>query len=269
MLSIFRASFCLNMLFIFCCSCGAISNAKKANEPLHNGKQDRPTLVFLVTEDVNNYEAHKTIPAFVEKLRAHNNYDAHVLLGSGANNAYEFEDVDIISKADLLVVFSRRIALPRTQMKEIKKYLDAGKPLIGIRTANHAFTVLEKVEPGYEDWPDFVPAVLGCQNRGYGPVGPGIDIRIVPEQATHPILRNVANNWHSEGNVYKAKPLLDEEAKILLTGQSDNLNEPVAWTRSFGQSKIFYTSLGYQKDFQSAPFNTLLMNAIQWALTEE
>ena len=40
-------------------------------------------------------------------------------------------------KADLVILFSRLISLPDDQLQHIYKYLDSGKPIIGMRTATH------------------------------------------------------------------------------------------------------------------------------------
>lgn len=242
------------------------------NSSVHDSENNfkKTRIVFLITEDTFNYEAHKTIPVFAEKLRKEHGYEVTVLLGSGPHGAYRFPDIHKIDDASLLVVFSRRIALPHDQMQVIKNYLSKGKPLIGIRTANHAFTNRTKIEPGFEDWPGFVAEILGCENRGYGPEEPGIDVTVNEDAIHHPILKGVEPmNWHSDGNIYKVAPLLDKDAKVLLTGKVENLTEPIAWVRKAGKSKVFYTSLGYPTDFNSTPFLTLLVNAIQWSLDKK
>jgi type 1 glutamine amidotransferase len=152
-------------------------------------------------------------------------------------------------------------------MNEIKQYIKKGKPVIGIRTTNHAFTVREKVEDGFEDWPAFVAEVLGCENRGYGPVEPGTDVAVVSTATNHPILKDVPQAWHSKGNVYRVAPLLDQKANVLLTGKVNDITEPIAWTRTAGKSKVFYTSLGYPADFETPEFIKLIVNAIKWSLS--
>lgn len=230
-------------------------------------KAKKAKIVFLITKDPDNYEADKTVPRFAEMLRKKHGYDVTVLLGSGDRGSYTYPHIEKVSKADLVVVFARRIALPHKQMDIIKSYLAKGKPLIGIRTANHAFTARDKIGEGFEDWPEFVADILGCENRGYGPVGPGIDVSIVPGRSNDPIVSNIRpSQWHSEGNVYLVAPLLDQKATVLLTGKSSDITQPVAWTRLAGKSKVFYTSLGYPADFEMAEFTTLLLNAIKWAL---
>ena len=241
--------------------------AKDTNPQNKMEKMKKAKIVFIITKDPDNYEADKTVPVFAEMLRKKYGYNVSVLLGSGDRGSYQYPNMEVVAKADLLVVFARRIALPHQQMDIIKQYLAKGKPLIGIRTANHAFTARDKIGEGFEDWPEFVAEVLGCENRGYGPVVPGTDVTVVPGSAGNPILQNIQPaQWHSDGNVYLVAPLLDQKATVLLTGKADDITQPVAWIRTAGRSKVFYTSLGYPTDFITPQFTTLLVNAIKWAL---
>ena len=48
-------------------------------------------------------------------------------------------NVDQIARAELLVVFARRMNLPEEQMAIIRKHWEDGKPIVGIRTASHPF----------------------------------------------------------------------------------------------------------------------------------
>ncbi len=229
-----------------------------------------PYIVFLVTEDSNNYEAHKTVPLFADMLEREYGYKCEVILGKGTHTAYRYPDLKSLTKADLLVVFARRIALPHDQMNAIKSYLRKGKPLVGIRTANHAFQVFGKVQDGFEQWPGFVAEVLGCENRGYGSAELGTDVTIDSVALGHPVLKNVLPaKWHSTGQIYHVAPLLDKEATVLLWGKVEDKTEPIAWTRTLGKSRVFYTSLGHPDDFQATPFITLLINGIKWALAKD
>lgn len=226
----------------------------------------KPSVVFLITKDTNNYEAHKTIPKFAELLEKDHGYKTTVLLGTGTHGDYSYATMDALRDADVLVVMARRIALPRDQMKAIKDYVSRGKPVVGIRTAHHAFHVMDEKKEGHEDWPGFTPDILGCENKGYGPHDSGYDVTTVPEEANHPILRNISvNKWHSKGSIYHVK-LLDKNATVLLKGEIDGKSEPIAWTRLTGKNKVFYISMGYPDDFDTPQFKTLLINGIKWAL---
>lgn len=227
----------------------------------------KPHVVFLISKDPDNYEAHKTIPQFASMLAHELGYKVTVILGEGDLTTFNFPGLEVLSEANLLVIFFRRIALPHEQMGMIKSYLEEGKPLVAIRTANHAFSVREEVPNGYESWWDFVPNILGCINRGYGSSKLGTEVAVVPEFKVHSILKEVEPmQWHSKGNLYHVAPLIDKEAAILLTGKAGDKIEPIAWTRRAYKSKVFYTSLGYPTDFQLPQFQKLLLNGIQWAL---
>ena len=260
------------LLFAFVVNITSVA-AKKIIQPSNQRKEcttRKPRIVFLITRDTNNYHAHVTVPRFAETLEKEKDYEVIVLLGSGDHGSYRYSSLDALSNADLLVVFARRIALPYDQMNTIKKYLSEGKPLIGIRMTNHAFSVNGKVEDGFEDWPAFVADFLGCQNRGYGPDELGYDVTLEPEAANHPIVKDLKiKQWHSKGSIYKVAPLLDKEATILLMGKVNDLVEPVAWTRTAGKSRVFYISIGYPDDFQTEHFTTLLTGGIKWALDKK
>jgi type 1 glutamine amidotransferase len=224
-------------------------------------------IVFLITKDTNNYEAHLTVPVFAEKLRKEHGYDVTVLLGEGEHGSYRYPSVDALSTADLLIVFARRIAPPHDQMKAIKDYIKSGKPVVGIRTANHAFKVMGPIESGHEDWFEFVADVLGCENKGYGPHEEGYEPSVLPRAANHPIVKNVQpTQWHSNGSLYLVT-LLDKKADVLMQGKHKDNIQPVAWTRtSSTNNKVFYISLGHPTDFALPQFNTLLINGISWVL---
>ncbi len=235
-------------------------------------QEEAPHVLFLINEDPYNYEAHRTIPPFAETLRNEYGHEATVLEADGELPALRFPGLeDALAGADVLVIFFRRAALPAEQLEAIKGYLDDGNPLVGVRTANHAFSVRdeEAVPEGYEFWWEFVPDILGAENRGYGPGDKGTNVVVADGAADHPILEGLdSDGWLSAGNVYHSAPLLDDEANVLLTGTIEGEEEPVepiAWTRMAGSSRVFYTCLGYPDDFDMPEFRTLLVNAIGWA----
>lgn len=84
-----------------------ISPLTANSSPVPPGKSlaKQPLIVFLITEDSLNYEAHRTIPVFAEKIRKEFGYDVAVLLGSGPHGACRFPDIHKIDDAALLVVF--------------------------------------------------------------------------------------------------------------------------------------------------------------------
>jgi type 1 glutamine amidotransferase len=244
---------------------GCDTDSSKVGDQQPGTTVDR--ILFLVSEDPNNYEAHKTIPVFADTLQKLYGFQTKVIQGEGEPNAFRFPGLEALRESDLLVIFFRRRALSTDQLAMIRAHLEDGKPLIGIRTANHAFSVRGDIPDGYEPWWEFVPEVLGCENRGYGREADGMNVSVAPEMADHPILKGVEpKEWRAEGSLYLVKPLIDTAATVLLTGSAADKTEPIAWTRTCGTSRVFYTSLGYPTNFEQAPFRRLLVNAIHWVL---
>ena len=243
------------------------------NSSTESNAMEKKNIVFLISKAPDNYEADRTIPAFADQLEDNYPIVTHILQGTGPRTAYKFPDLSVLQEADLLVVFCRRLALADHQMEQIKNYIHSGNPVMGIRTANHAFSVRnDSIPDGYTDWWDFVPQVLGSMNEGYGPVEPGTTISVVSSAATHPILQGIEETyWHSVGNVYKVGESLDPAATVLLRGivEEAGLDEPVAWIykNEFG-GQVFYSSVGHPADFENKDNIKILNQAVAWLIQQ-
>jgi hypothetical protein len=234
--------------------------------------QPGASIVFLVSspQDPHSYESARTIPPFAEWLRKEHGYRTTVLVATVPESAARFPDFEAVAKADLLVIFCRRLGLPPEQLTTLKNHLNAGKPVVALKTANHGFSVRGAFVPGFFPWYEFVADVLGAENRGYGNEPGPMAIKVVPAARSHPILRGLPADWESGGNLYLAAPLLDRRATVLLAGTLGGRTEPIAWTRMAGESRVFYTSMGHPADFDDGQphVRTLLLNGIRWALGE-
>ena len=250
--------------------CPTISSTDLLKKPALRFKEDRrPHIVFLVSDD--HYRADKTLPAFAQMLRQQ--YECHCTIAHGLGTP-NITAVEELENSDLLVLYIRRLALPREQLQRIRTYLDLGKPLVALRTASHAFDVTTlniKVPPGGAEWRTFDQEVLGGNYHGY--LSSKARIEVVPQQVEHPILTGVEpGTWQSSGSLYTPSPI-DKQALVLLTGSAEDgrgqqQTEPVAWTRSYRGGRVFYCSLGHWDDFAQPQFKTLLRNAIFWAMDQ-
>ena len=110
----------------------------------------RPHVAILVSDD--HYGADETLPEFAQMLREEHGCYVTVMHGQGTSN---IPATDELEKADCLVLYIRRLALPKEQLDAVRRYLDAGKPLVALRTASHAFDVRGKSKPGEAEWPEF------------------------------------------------------------------------------------------------------------------
>jgi type 1 glutamine amidotransferase len=183
----------------------------------------------------------------------------------------EVPGIDAIRGADVLLVSVRRRVLPAEQLKFVRDHVAAGRGVVGIRTASHAFAVLGKgkVEAGRDVWPEFDRDVLGGNYTGhYGHDDKAKHQTLVSiiAAADHPILHGVeAKEFGSGGTLYKVSPLAATATPLFVGKADDHPAEPVAWTNASGKSRVFYTSLGHKDDFENASFVRILDNAVHWA----
>ncbi len=217
---------------------------------------NRPKVVMVAAEFL--YHSRETLPILSQSLqRKYPDVDWVVLMRPEDPKIQTVPGLEVLENADLVVLFMRRMTLPEDQLNRFKDYLAKGKPMIGIRTASHAF----------ENWVEFDSKVLGghYQNHHSNDFKPAIR-SIQPSE--HPILKGV-NSWTSAGSLYKNAPL-GAGSQVLLQGTiSGQPSEPVAWTHHYGKSRVFYTSLGHPDDFKEPSFTTLLDNAVMWGLGEK
>jgi len=247
----------------------------------------RPHAVFVVAED--EYKTETTLPRF-----------AAAYLGNDFRVSFAFdtatdkEDVpglSMLDDADLAIISVRRRLLPTNQLAALRRYVKSGKPLVGIRTASHAFSARGNAPApaGHDAWPEFDAEVLGGHYTGHH--GPGPDVTLsavgVDQAGTHPLLAGMFKSGEfmmgspskattfsrvfvGHGSLYKVSPLASS-CTTLLTGKiPGEPAEPVLWTNlSAAGGRVVYTSLGHADDFKQPDFNRLLRNALLWAVERE
>jgi putative membrane-bound dehydrogenase-like protein len=213
----------------------------------------RPLKVCLVSGSLE-YESDKSLGEFQKYLESH--------FPVKCSRAFRKSDDDLpglesLETCDVMLLFTRRLTIKGEQLERVKKYCRAGKPIVGVRTASHAF----------QNWLALDREVLGGNYKNHYGVGPPVAVRIVDRNVNHPVLRGV-KPFSSAGSLYK-NPSLPDDDTVLLTGTIPGHTEPVAWVRVHNGGRVFYTSLGQQKDFQDENFKRLLVNALFWTTGHE
>ena len=152
-------------------------------------------------------------------------------------------------------------------MAIIRRYIEAGKPVVGIRTACHAFDTRGHAPPGHVEWTTFDPDVLGGHYTGHH----GNDLKPVIERVD--TKKPVADPRRGRDAVHgPGLALQDEPAGVVGDAAVDGHGSPgIRPSRSRGSTaranaRIFYTSLGHPGDFDNPRFRRLLRNAVLWAL---
>jgi nicotinamidase-related amidase/type 1 glutamine amidotransferase len=242
-------------------------------EPFRFQADRRPNLVFLIGED--EYRTAETLPEFAQRELAPRGFRVEIIQDSPGDKGNFVGLIEALSKADGLLVSLRRRALPKAQLDAIRAHLEAGKPLIGIRTASHAFAPRDQereefvVKGGRAEWPRFDPEVLGGNYGGHHGSGVRTTLRPAPRAEDHPILSGVdVTPFSTPGTLYRVSPLAGSATPLLIGSVPGQPEEPVAWVHAYGpkQARVFYTSLGHPEDFAQSAFCRLLLNGIAWAL---
>lgn len=223
-----------------------------------------PKIVILIGED--EYQTNVTLPEFAKTELEPRGYTCQLVLAD-PQDPHNFAGLETaLPSADALLVSVRRRAPTAGQMAAIRAHVAAGKSVIGIRTASHAFDARGKHPAGHVEWTTFDPDVLGGNYHNHHPNDKHPVITLAPSSDRHPILVGVAAGFTSSGSLYKSSPL-KSTARPLLQGTIDGApTEPVAWTNMCGESRVFYTSLGHVDDFKLPAFRRLLVNGIDWTL---
>ncbi len=236
-------------------------------EPFRFRADKRPRIVFVIGE--NEYHTWETLPEFARNELEWRGYNCSFVTASPDVKDNVFTNFNVIKDADLLFVSARRRTPPKEMMDLIRAHLDAGKPLVGIRTACHAFAA-DPADAQHEGWPTFDVDVLGCNYQNhYGNSGTNAAptyVRTVP--GANPILTGLpTDELEIQGSLYKSR---NPAATVtpLMTGHlaSGSEIEPVAWINTAHNRRVFYTSLGTPDNFKQPFFRELLLNGISWAL---
>jgi type 1 glutamine amidotransferase len=238
-------------------------------------------IVFICGED--EYESEKTVPVIAEE--AAQKYGAEVTVLTAYPDPADPTNIpglEALRTADLAVFYIRFRQLPEKQHQHIRNYLEAGKPIVGLRTSTHAFQYPEGHPLSH--WNDgFGIEVLGAPWIRHFGHSSSTSVSVAWGAEKHPILRGVPTHFECRSWLYQVLPYPQEGATLLLNGSTVNPEDngwsytgetprvhPVAWTRThFGGGRVFTTTMGHPEDFRLPAFRRLLLNGIHWALGAE
>jgi type 1 glutamine amidotransferase len=207
---------------------------------------DVPPLRICMLSASAEYDSEKSLAEFQSFLETH--YRVVCERAFGKDKGDGLPGLEALNSADLMIVFTRRVELPPAQLALVKKYIGAGHPIIGLRTASHAF----------KDYMEFDHDILGGGYKGHYSNAVS-QVFLAPSRAAHPILAGVTP--FNSRKPYKNPALADDDV-VLLEATIPGHVEPVAWAREHAGGRVFYTSLGVQEDFKQESFRRLLVNAI-------
>jgi hypothetical protein len=229
-----------------------------------------------------HYSPELTMPVFAQELERFG-FRTTVVLGPGdpeKKTENVLPGIEILNEADVAIFFMRFLKLPDSEWQPIEDYLKSGKPVIGLRTANHSFKY-GKDHPRFP-WNDgFGRRALGTPYIVHQ--GGTTAIEVVPKYISHPIMSHITKtDWVSPGTLYLTRlqggciPLVTGagkgKARLLEKGfgpiQVNEYEKDIvawAWENEWGGT-VFGTTLGHPGDFAEPAFTRMLLNSVCWAV---
>ena len=258
-------------------------------------------VVLIAAEQ--EYRAEQSMPMLARLLSRHHGFHTTVLFGLNGDGLVDptlkdgqadpeavhwIPGMEHLASADLAIVYTRFIRLSEQDTRHLTTYLESGKPVIGLRTANHGFLGLDYTKDGRRV--RFGEDVLGGTFRGHHGRWKQDSTRgiVVEEHADHPVLAGVDDVW-GPSDVYRTYPVgggLGEGTTPLLMGQpltgrspddppnTELIPLPVAWVKTWtgdsgNTARVFHTTMGSARDYQSEGLRRLTVNAAYWCLGME
>ncbi|MFT5191538.1 MAG: hypothetical protein ACI9DF_004044 [Verrucomicrobiales bacterium] len=265
----------------------------------------RGKCIVLIAAD-QEYRSEQSMPMMAKILSKHHGFDCTVLFAVNEKGEVdptmpvypkkgkEFKEhhipgLDQLASADLVIFFARLLTLPMPEREGIVKYIDSGKPIIALRTANHGFhaALPYKINGKQVNWGNDVlgGSFMGHHGRWHADSTRGT---LVPEQKDHPILVGVSDIWGKSDvyRTYKEGTSLPEGCTALVWGQpltgrnhDDPPNKeleplPVAWFKNWKTSKdksarVFHSTMGSGHDLKNPGLRRLIVNAAYWGMGME
>lgn len=212
--------------------------------------------IVMISGD-EEYRSEEALPQLAKILSKHHGFKCTVLFAQNpdkpgiinANFGGNIAGLEALETADMMIVFTRFRALPDHQMKFIDAYLKAGKPVIGIRTATHAFNFPKDSKSSFKhysynykgdktEWKDgFGRLILGetwISHHGHHKHQSSLGV-IANGAESHPITNGIVSGdvWGST-DVYGVRLPLPEDSQPIILGQVMNRKG------DFDENDIFY-----------------------------
>jgi hypothetical protein len=256
--------------------------------------------VVLIAGD-EEYRSEEALPMLAQILAVRHGFKCTVLFSVNPAdgtidpmNQTNIPGLHHLQNADMMIMFLRFRELPDNDMKYIDEFVNSGQPILGLRTATHAFAYSRNKESPYAKydfrsptWPGgFGQQVLGdtwINHHGHHRVE-STRGAINEKYKDHPILKGVSDIW-GPTDVYAIKNLI-AEAQVLVSGQvlegmkpddkpvqgpKNDPMMPLVWLKEYKgdqgkTSRIITTTMGAAVDLACEDLRRLLVNSVYWGL---
>jgi type 1 glutamine amidotransferase len=148
--------------------------------------------------------------------------------------------------------------IPLADRDAFLKWIEAGHGFVGIHSATDTF----------HGFPPFISMIGGEFDKH----GPQVEVNAIVEDPAHPATAGLGKSFKVYDEIYQFKSFSRPLVHMLIS-LDRHPNEgtpgyyPLAWSKSYGKGRVFYTALGHREDVLEAPwFKEHLKGGTLWAL---
>lgn len=247
--------------------------------------------IVLVSGD-EEYRSEESMPMLAKILARRHGFRCIVLfswdkkgLYLDSNHQAGVKGWHYLDDADLMLIGTRFRTPTATDAAYVTRFLDAGKPVIGIRTATHGFNG-EGTFGGDVTFKEFGTQIIGEKWAGHhgGHKKQGCRGVIEAGQEDHPILSSV-DDVFGPSDVYGVKRVQVEKGDVILlrgqvtetldpasgavAGEKNDPMQAMAWLHPYTspagtKGMTFATTMGASVDLVSEDLRRLLVNAVYY-----
>lgn len=286
----FSVQCCLLLLLTATCSQAADRLVFEAKNGADSAKH-----IVLVSGD-EEYRTEESMPMLGKILSQKHGFKCTVLFSLGpdggeyidSNNSAGIRGFEALDTADLMIIGTRFRKPSAEQAAHVTKFLNAGKPVIGIRTATHAFN--GSGDFGGISYGEFGRKILGEQwvNHHGGHKTQGALSAIEAANADHSVLNGVSSIF-APSDVYGVVHLTDADQILMRAAVTESLNpdskpiagekndpmQPFVWVHTYqapngqGKGTSICTTGGASVDFVDEDLRRLVVNAAYFLTSQK
>jgi type 1 glutamine amidotransferase len=177
----------------------------------------------------------------------------------------EFSTENLERYAAMMFYTSGELPMSGAQKTALLNFVRSGGGFLGVHSATDTFYT----------WPDYLDLVGGYFN-GH-PWHQAVTIEVV--DPGDPLVAFLGNSLQIEDEIYQISDFDHRGSHVLLRLDQSSVDLsktgvhqrfygwPLAWTRFYGQGRVFYTALGHEASvWQDPRYQRILTNAILWSM---
>lgn len=245
------------------CSCASDIQPQSPGIPAPSTPAGRPAHVLIVTHTEGF--RHSSIPLAESTIAALGQQSGlfTATFCRGAADVARLLTPAGLTSIDAIVFANTTGSLPIPDVGAVLRWIAAG----------HGFAGMHSAADTYHDQPDYLE-MLGNEFRTHGEHA---TVDAIVENGSHPASGPLGSRWRVLDEIYLfARPNRGSVTMLLSldrypddgsreAGQPADL--PLAWAKSYGQGRVFYTGLGHREElWHDAQYQQHILGGIRWVL---